>query len=50
MNNQKILVVIAVLLVGIFTIMLTNEDNSIGDQIDEGVEEVADEIDDAVSQ
>ncbi len=50
MDHQKILVIIAVLLVGIFTIMLTNQDNNIGDQINEGAEEVADEIDDAVSQ
>lgn len=50
MTNKKLLIVISVVLIGIFGIMLMNQDDSIGDQIGEGVEEVGDEIDDAVSQ
>lgn len=49
MNNQKLLFVIAILLISVFTIMMINDDESLGDKINEGVEEVGDEIDDAVS-
>ena len=49
MNNQKLLLVIAVVVVGIFTIMVMNQDESIGDKIGEGVEEIGDEIDDATT-
>lgn len=53
MNNKGLLVVIAVLLVGIFSVMVFQYqkrekplDERIGDSISETVEEVGDEIDD----
>lgn len=53
MNNKALLVVIAVLLVGILSIMVIQnqkENRSFGervaDSVEEGVEEIGDEIDD----
>ena len=48
-RNTGILVVIAVLLIGIFTVMLVQnggEGDTIGGQVNEAIEEVGDEIDD----
>lgn len=48
MTNKRLLTVIAVVLVGVFTIMLLEyDDNSLGDQISDSAEEISDEIDDA---
>ena len=50
MNNQRILSIIAVLMLGIFIMMAydfnSRKHQTLGDSVDEAVEEVEDEIDD----
>ena len=49
MENKGLLAVIAVVLIGIFAIMvvqMNQEPDTIGGQVDEAVEEIQDEIDD----
>lgn len=51
MTNRRLLIVIAVVLIGVFTVMVLEYDgDSLGDKISEGVEELDDEIDDATTQ
>lgn len=49
MENKGLLTVIAVILIGIFAVMviqMNQEPDTFGDQVNEAIEEVGDEIDD----
>lgn len=50
MTNRNILIVIAVLILGIFGVLAMNyyreSNDSIGDNVNEAIEEIGDEIDD----